>query len=168
MGYTLVIGGAASGKSGLAEGLVAGPARVYIATAQLHDAEMAARRDRHLAQRGTGWTTVEEPLKIAPVLAGLAPPQQALLDCATLWLTNHLLAGSDLDAESTRLVDALTRSAVPVVVVTNEVGHGIVPADALTRRFREAQGRLNIALAAAAARVCLVTAGLPLWLKGGP
>lgn len=164
MAFTLIIGGAASGKSDFAETLVA-PPRSYLATAEPRDAEMAARRDRHIAARGPGWHTIEAPLDTARALRGC--DGGVLLDCATMWLSNHLLAGSDLEAEQAALIEAL--AARPgAVVVTNEVGHGIVPGDALSRRFREAQGRLNIALARAAARVALVTAGLPLWLKGAP
>lgn len=168
MSFTLVIGGAASGKSQFAETLITGPSRVYLATARVLDDEMEAKRRRHRLQRGPGWRTIEAPLDPAQALAALRPPDQALLDCVTMWLTNHLMAESDLDAAGTALVDALAQSPVPTVVVTNELGHGVVPADAMTRRFREAQGRVNIALAAAAARVCLVCAGLPLWIKGSP
>lgn len=168
MAHRLVIGGAASGKSAFAESLVTGTPRVYIATAEARDSEMEAKRDKHRADRGPSWETIEASLDVASALPGLPERAGVLLDCATMWLSNHLFAESDLEAETTRLLDALRACPAMVTVVTNEVGHGIVPADALTRRFREAQGRLNIALAAQAGSVALVTAGLPLWIKGAP
>ncbi|WP_050604107.1 bifunctional adenosylcobinamide kinase/adenosylcobinamide-phosphate guanylyltransferase [Ruegeria sp. 6PALISEP08] len=165
---TLVLGGAASGKSAFAEERIvsAGKSRVYLATSQVFDDEMRQKVDRHLVQRGDGWTTVEEPLDLGPVLARLSQNQICLIDCATMWLSNHLLADSDLDTAQTDLLDALSACPTQVVIVSNEVGHGIVPDNALARRFREAQGRLNIALAAQADLVVQVTAGLPLVLKG--
>ena len=165
---TLVLGGAASGKSAFAEERIvsAGKSRVYLATSQVFDDEMRQKVDRHLVQRGDGWTTVEEPLDLGPVLASLSQNQICLIDCATMWLSNHLLADSDLDAAQTDLLSALSTCPAQVVIVSNEVGHGIVPDNALARRFREAQGRLNIALAAQADLVVQVTAGLPLVLKG--
>lgn len=161
----LVIGGAASGKSEFAETLVCGlgETRLYLATAEAGDDEMAAKIATHAARRGAGWRVVEAPLDPAPALRG---PHPVLFDCATMWLTNHLMAGSDLELAREALLEALTASPAPVAVVTNEVGQGIVPADALTRRFREAQGRLNIALAARADCVVQVVAGLPNVLKG--
>ena len=165
---TLVIGGAASGKSALAERLVVatGRPRRYVATAEAWDDEMAARIAAHRARRD-GWTTVEAPHDLAGALAGAAAGEAVLVDCATLWLTNRMLAGADPAAEAAALAAALAACAAPVVVVTNEVGQGIVPDNALARAFRDAQGRLNQRLAAAAGRVVLVTAGLPLALKGG-
>lgn len=168
MGFTLIIGGAASGKSQFAESLVTGPERVYLATARIWDDEMEAKRQRHQIQRGPEWQTVETPLDPGAALKDLRAPQQVLLDCATMWLMNHIDAGTDLDQATEALISGLRAAPVPVVVVTNELGQGIVPADPLTRRFRETQGRLNIALASAAERVCFVTAGLPNWLKGAP
>ncbi len=166
---TLVLGGAASGKSAFAEALVlnAGLAPVYIATAEAHDAEMAAKIALHRAGRaGQGWHTVEAPLDLGRALRAATADQVVLVDCATLWLTNHLLADHDLDAEARDLLDALAHAAAPVVVVSNEVGLGIVPDNALSRRFRAAQGALNRDIAAAADRVIAVMAGLPLTLKG--
>ena len=127
---------------------------------------MHAKVQRHLDQRGEGWTTIEAPMDLAPVLAELAADQICLIDCATMWLTNHLLAESDLQSAQEDLLNALRDCPARLVVVSNEVGHGIVPENALARRFREAQGRLNIALAAQAKLVVQVTAGLPLVLKG--
>lgn len=165
---TLVLGGAASGKSLWAERLVeaASPRRLYLATAQAWDLEMQGKIARHRARRGGGWTTVEAPHDLASALGGIPPNAAGLVDCATLWLTNRMLAEADLAAEEGALLAALAACAAPVVVVSNEVGLGIVPDTPLGRRFREAQGRLNQALAAQADLAVLVAAGLPLVLKG--
>lgn len=165
---TLVVGGARSGKSTLAERLVCatGRPRRYIATAEAWDDEMRARIAQHRADRGANWTTVEAPLDLAGALAAARPAEVVLVDCATLWLTNHLLAEHDLAAEAARLLAALRDCPAPVTVVSNEVGWGIVPENALARRFRDEQGRLNQQIAAAADLVVTVIAGLPLVLKG--
>lgn len=173
---SLVIGGARSGKSGLAERLVTATARPrrYIATAEAWDDEMRDRIARHRADRmadgaagGTAdWITVEAPLDLTAALEGARPDEAVLIDCATLWLTNHLLADHDLDAETTALLSALAACPAPVTVVSNEVGWGIVPDNALARRFRDAQGRLNQRMAAQADLVLGVMAGLPIVLKG--
>lgn len=163
-----VLGGAASGKSAYAEMLAfeAKRPRIYLATAQPFDAEMKAKIAAHRAQRGTEWTTIECPMDVATALATCTDDQIVLLDCATLWLTNILLADRDITTEADLLLDALATCPAPVIVVSNEVGHGIVPDNALSRQFRGAQGRLNQQLAAAAGRVVMVTAGLPQVLKG--
>lgn len=165
---TLVLGGARSGKSGLAERLIRATARPrrYIATAQAWDDEMRDRISRHRADRGADWLTVEAPLDLAAALAAATPDEAVLIDCATLWLTNHLLADHDLAAESARLLDALATCPAPVTVVSNEVGWGIVPENALARRFRDEQGRLNQQIAAKADLVIGVMAGFPILLKG--
>ncbi len=165
---TLVIGGARSGKSGYAERLVFATARPrrYIATAQAWDDEMRARIAQHQQDRGPVWTTVEVPLDLGPALAAARADEVVLIDCATLWLTNHLLADHDLAAETAHLITALNTCAAPVIIVSNETGWGIVPDNALARRFRDAQGRLNQRLAGQAALVVTVIAGLPLALKG--
>lgn len=164
---TLVTGGAASGKSKLAEAHVLGSglAPVYIATAQAWDDEMRAKIARHRARR-SGWRDIEAPIDLPAALATLRAGEAALVDCLTLWLTNVMLAEADLDAEEARLVAALAGCPAPVVCVTNEVGQGIVPDSALGRRFREAQGRLNQRIAAQAGSVVAVMSGLPLVLKG--
>lgn len=164
---TVVIGGARSGKSAWAEGLVAGSGRprLYIATAQAFDDEMAARIARHRAGR-QGWTTIEAPHDLGPALAAVPEDAAVLVDCATLWLSNRLLAGADLTAEVPALLAALAACPAPVVVVTNEVGLSIVPDNALARRFRDEQGRLNQQMAAMADLVVALWAGLPLVLKG--
>jgi adenosylcobinamide kinase / adenosylcobinamide-phosphate guanylyltransferase len=164
---TVVIGGAASGKSMVAEGLVTrtGLSRVYLATAEARDDEMRSRIVAHRDRRA-GWATVEAPRDVAGALAGVATGSVVLLDCATLWLTNVMLGGGDVAAEEAALLAALRACAAPAVVVTNEVGLSIVPDNALARAFRDAQGRLNQRLAAQAGLVVAVWAGLPLVLKG--
>ena len=163
-----MIGGASSGKSAYAEGLIAqtGRPRVYIATAQAFDAEMDAKIADHKAARGPDWETREAPLDIAGALADIGPERAVLLDCATLWLTNVVLGEHDYEAEAQAFLAALAAASAPVVVVSNETGLGIVPENALARRFRVLQGRLNQALAAKADTVVTVIAGLPLALKG--
>ena len=165
---TLVLGGAASGKSSFAESLVlkGGDDPIYVATAQSFDDEMAKKIARHRAMRGTRWTTIEEPLDVSAALAQAAKGQPALVDCATLWLTNVILGEHDIDHHSEALIAGLAASAGPVVIVSNEVGQGIVPDNALARKFRNAQGRLNQRLAAEADLVVAVMAGLPMVLKG--
>jgi adenosylcobinamide kinase/adenosylcobinamide-phosphate guanylyltransferase len=166
---TLVLGGARSGKSRYAEGLFATlpPPWIYVATAEAGDAEMAERIATHRARRGDAWTTVEAPRDLAGALEAHRKGP-ILVDCLTLWLTNLLLADVDIDAESERLEGALARAEVSVVLISNEVGSGIVPDNALARRFRDLQGLLNQRIAARADRVILMAAGLPLTLKGTP
>ena len=165
---TLVLGGAGSGKSLWAETLVrnAGKDRIYLATARVWDDEMRQKVNHHIAQRGPGWTTIEAPLDVTSALAQARPDQVVLLDCATMWLSNHLLDETDLATEEARFLTALSTCAAPVVVVSNEVGLSVVPDNALARRFRDAQGALNQKLAAQAGLVVAVMAGLPLTLKG--
>jgi adenosylcobinamide kinase/adenosylcobinamide-phosphate guanylyltransferase len=162
---TLVLGGARSGKSRHAESLItAGPPPwVYVATAEPLDDEMTARIAAHRARRGAGWCDVEAPRELAAALAGIH--DAALVDCLTLWLSNLMLADADIEAEAVRLESALASMAAPVVLVSNEVGFGIVPDNPLARRFRDAQGRLNQRIAARADRVVLMVAGLPLVVK---
>ncbi|RVD73914.1 MAG: bifunctional adenosylcobinamide kinase/adenosylcobinamide-phosphate guanylyltransferase [Mesorhizobium sp.] len=166
-GLTFIIGGARSGKSTHAETLVtASPSPwAYIATAEAYDDEMCERIALHRARRGEGWATVDAPLDLAAAIEALPDHQPVLIDCLTLWLTNHMLAERDLDAECRRLVDVLSRPRGPWFVVSNEVGLGIVPDNALARRFRDAAGRLNQQVAAVADTVLLMVAGLPLKVK---
>ena len=164
----LVIGGQRSGKSRYAEGLVAasGLRPVYLATATAGDGEMAARIAAHRARRGDGWRTVEEPLELTAALERVSRSDSAVLvECLTLWLTNLMAAGRPVAEESGRLVTALGRLAGPVVIVTNEVGWGIVPDNALSRCFADELGTLNRRVAEVADRVVLVAAGLPMTLK---
>lgn len=166
---TLVLGGARSGKSRYAEALLQSAAApwVYVATAEALDAEMAARIAHHRAGRNARWRTVDAPRDLSQALRSLDSAGQAVLvDCLTLWLSNTLLAGADVEAACDDLEGVLGCHAGPLVVVSNEVGFGIVPDTPLGRRFRDAQGRLNQRVAEVAERVVLVAAGLPLVLKG--
>ncbi len=165
---TLVIGGAASGKSAFAEDLVVKTSkdRVYIATARVLDAEMEHKVARHKNMRGEGWRTFETPLSPEDVLVQCSATDAVLLDCATMWLMNHLMDKTDMQDAEDALLNVLTNSEAECVIVTNELGLGIVPADALSRRFRQAQGELNQRLAAKADRVINIVAGLPNVLKG--
>ncbi|UUX48189.1 bifunctional adenosylcobinamide kinase/adenosylcobinamide-phosphate guanylyltransferase [Nisaea acidiphila] len=167
---TLVLGGARSGKSRYAEGLCRahGGERVYVATAEARDEEMRVRVRQHKADRaGDGWRTIEETLDLAGLLEREAAPGRVLLvDCLTLWLTNHLLGGSDIVGETDALTDAVSVFPGRLVLVANEVGFGIVPENRLAREFRDHAGRLNQRIAAAADEVTLVVAGLPVVVKG--
>jgi adenosylcobinamide kinase/adenosylcobinamide-phosphate guanylyltransferase len=169
-GLTLVLGGARSGKSRHAETLLAAapPPWIYVATAEAGDAEMAARIAEHRRRRDTRWQTVEAPRELAAALSALPADASLLIDCLTLWLSNLLLAGSDVAAEAERLEAALLARRGIVVAVANEVGLGIVPDNALARRFRDAAGQLNQRLARHAARVALLVAGIPLEVKRQP
>lgn len=165
---TFILGGASSGKSRFAEGLITdtGAPRVYIATSQAHDSEMSDRIRAHQKDRGESWRTIESPLDVVTALADVRENEVALLDCATMWLSNHMLAEHDIEAETLQLLNALAACKGRVVVVSNEVGTGIVPENALARRFRDAQGKLNQKIAAQADLAVLVVAGLPVTLKG--
>lgn len=165
---TLVIGGARSGKSAFAERLLTASKRPrrYIATAEAWDDEMRDRIAQHQRHRAGDWTTVEAPLDLPGALATARPDEAVLIDCATLWLTNHLLADHSLADETEALIAALAACPAPVVIVSNETGWGIVPENALARRFRDEQGRLNQRLAAEAQLAVAVIAGLPMVLKG--
>ncbi|MCL4134575.1 UNVERIFIED_CONTAM: hypothetical protein GTU68_046614 [Idotea baltica] len=139
---------------------------VYLATAQAFDPEMRAKIDLHITRRGESWTTIEAPLDIVPPLESLSSEHVCLLDCATMWLSNLMLAERDITVAQAALIDAVRTCAAELVIVSNEVGQGIVPENALARQFREAQGRLNIALARECDTVVQVIAGLPRVLKG--
>jgi len=165
---TLVLGGARSGKSRYAESLIAAtpPPWVYVATAQALDAEMAERIAHHRKRRGDGWHTIEEPHDLQDAIDAAPAGAAVLVDCLTLWLTNRMLAEANMEVETGRLEAALARRNGLTVLVSNEVGSGIVPDNALARRFADLQGRLNQRLAACADRVVLLVAGLPLIVKG--
>ena len=165
---TFALGGAASGKSEWAEGLVnsSGLPKTYLATGRIWDDEVQERVNKHQARRDAGWRTVECPLDLTEPLAKLPAGEIVLIDCATMWLSNHLMENSDLIAAQAQLLTALRACAAHWVIVSNEVGQGIVPENAMARQFREAQGRLNIALAAEADTVVQVVVGLPQLLKG--
>lgn len=164
---TLVLGGARSGKSRHAETLVQAfaPPWTYIATAQAYDEEMRDRIAEHRARRNADWRTLDAPLELADALQGIAPDRPVLVDCLTLWLSNVMLAGRDVEAECRRLADVLRAPRGPWVAVSNEVGLGIVPDNALARRFRDAAGRLNQMVAAEAGSVVFMVAGLPMRVK---
>ena len=167
----LVLGGARSGKSRYALVLAeaAAPTRLMIATAQALDDEMAARIARHRQERGAGWTTREEPLDLVAALREDARPgRSVLVDCVTLWLTNAMLARREVEAEIAELAALVPTLTGPAIFVSNEVGQGITPPSALGRRFQDAQGRANQALAAACDVVVSVQAGLPRLLKPAP
>ena len=171
--HSLILGGARSGKSALAERLASesGLEVVYIATAQAFDGEMEARIAHHRASRPAHWGCVEEPLALVQVLAEQAAPGRCLLvDCLTLWLSN-LLGDPDpqrFARERQALLDVLPTLPGQVLLVSNEVGQGVVPMGELSRRFVDEAGRLHQALAAQCERVVLVVAGLPMLLKGAP
>lgn len=164
----LVLGGARSGKSRYAQARMEamGGKLAFIATAQAHDAEMEERIARHRADRDDRWMTIEAPFDLAGAVAQAAQQADAVLvDCLTLWLSNLLLAGQDVESAGAALEDAVIASPKPVVMVANEVGLGIVPDNALARRFRDEAGWLNQKLTRISGEVVLVTAGLPLVLK---
>lgn len=161
----LVTGGARSGKSALAETLAvrrSGP-RIYIATAEAWDDEMTQRIARHRDGRGTGWTTLEEPRDLSAALDRTDGQGVRLVDCLTLWLSN--LNADDPTPQIRRLCDTLAAQVSPVILVTNELGQGIVPENTLARRFRDAHGWMNQAVAATASEVWMSVSGLPLRLK---
>ncbi len=164
---TLVLGGARSGKSRHAEALVeALPAPwTYIATAQAWDDEMAVRIAEHRLRRSADWITVDAPLDLADAIRRAPRGRPVLVDCLTLWLTNLMLAERDTLAACDDLIAACAAAASPVVLVSNEVGLGIVPDNALARRFRDESGRLHQRLAARAGRVVFMVAGLPMQVK---
>jgi adenosylcobinamide kinase/adenosylcobinamide-phosphate guanylyltransferase len=164
----LILGGARSGKSAYAQVLAeaCSPERLYLATGAPGDEEMAARIARHQADRGAGWKTLEEPLEVASALLTHAQASRVVVvDCLTLWLSNLMLAGRDPGAAVTALAEAIGALAGPVVLVSNEVGMGLVPDHKLGREFRDWQGRVNREIGAACDAVIFVAAGLPLQLK---
>jgi len=165
---SMIIGGAASGKSAYGEQLVNGADRnkAYIATARIFDDEMRDKVAKHIEYRGDGWRTLETEVDLGAALQTCKADDVVLIDCATMWLTNVMMDELSLDKECTKLLASFKNAPCPIVLVTNEVGHGIVPNNKLARAFREAQGQLNQKIASQADLVVLVTAGLPLALKG--
>jgi adenosylcobinamide kinase / adenosylcobinamide-phosphate guanylyltransferase len=164
---TLVLGGARSGKSRFAEAMITRtpPPWTYIATAQAFDDEMRRRIGEHKSRRQEGWVTIEAPLDLADTITTLSTHHPVLIDCLTLWLNNILLAGRRVDDEIARLVSTLNAWSGPLVCVSNEVGLGIVPDNALARSFRDHAGILHQRLAESAELVVLMVAGLPLNIK---
>lgn len=165
----LVLGGARSGKSAYAEGLIDASklAKVYVATGQAFDREMSDRIETHQVRRGPEWENVEEPLDLTGVLQNSAAEGSAVLvDCLTLWLTNLMLEQKDAATLGNQLAAALPDLPGLIVFVSSEVGHGIVPDNYLARSFRDQAGLLHQKIAAIADEVYFVAAGLPLKLKG--
>ena len=164
---TLVLGGARSGKSRHAEALIEAlpPPWTYIATAQAYDDEMRERIAEHRARRSAGWITEDAPLALPEAIRMVPAGRPVLVDCLTLWLTNLILAEADTVAASAALIAACQAASGPVVLVSNEVGLGIVPDNALARRFRDEAGRLHQNLAAQAERVVFMVAGIPMQVK---
>lgn len=168
MSSLLVIGGVRSGKSRYAQARAeaTGLRKVFIATAQALDDEMRERIARHRADRGPNWQAVEAPLELAEAIATQNAPDNVLLvDCLTLWLTNMMLAERDVSAAVDRLTAAIAEVKGQLILVSNEVGWGIVPDNALARRFRDEAGRVNQRVAAAVDEAQLLVAGLPIRLK---
>jgi adenosylcobinamide kinase/adenosylcobinamide-phosphate guanylyltransferase len=184
MTRSLILGGARSGKSAYAETLASASGRevIYIATARAGDDEMAARIALHRQQRNSQWKTVEEPVALGEAIAQWSSPQRlVLVDCLTVWLSNLLFSGAGdfpetgeisppamFKEQRVQFLQALDHAACDVILVSNEVGMGVVPLGAVSRWFVDEAGRLNQAVAARSERVVLVAAGLPLALKGGP
>ena len=164
----LVLGGARSGKSAYGESLLTRAPVLYLATSRPEDGEMTERVRLHRERRGPRWITVEEPLDLVDALlrhnSGFTG---ILVDCLTLWISNLMFAGRDVAAELDGLCDAVAASPLPVVLVSNEVGMGLVPESALGRQFRDWQGIVNQRVAQVCPKVVFVAAGLPLVLKDG-
>jgi len=167
-GTTFILGGARSGKSLYAERLVTArpQPRVYIATAEARDDEMAARIAEHKARREAGWQTIEAPHEVPEALNAAPRGAAVLVDCLTLWLSNVMHAKFNIEKITLRLEEALHARVGTTVLVSNEVGLGLVPETELGRAFRDAQGRLNQRVASHAGRVVFMVAGQPLIVKG--
>jgi adenosylcobinamide kinase/adenosylcobinamide-phosphate guanylyltransferase len=174
VGASLVLGGARSGKSRYAQQAAeaaagqAGRRPVFIATGEAGDEEMAQRIAAHRADRADRWTSLEAPLDLAGALVALAPEDVAVVDCLTLWLSNSMFAEDGHETRLATLPSAIAACPARLWLVSNEVGWGVVPDNALARRFRDEAGRLHQSIAELADEVILVVAGLPLALKPGP
>ncbi len=164
---TLILGGASSGKSAYAERLTlaTGLTPVYLATGQAKDGEMSDKIARHQARRGPEWQLIEAPLDLSKPLQSLTPDHVVLLDCLTLWLSNHMEINRNIEEKTTALLSAIRTSEATIIAVSNEIGLGLVPSSPLGRGFRDAQGLLNQRVAEAADTVTFIAAGLPLCLK---
>ncbi|MEL6665308.1 MAG: bifunctional adenosylcobinamide kinase/adenosylcobinamide-phosphate guanylyltransferase [Pseudomonadota bacterium] len=165
----LILGGARSGKSRRALELARKTSRrpVFIATAEAWDDEMAERIARHKTERGDEWSNIEAPLSLIQALEDASEMGDlCVIDCLTLWLSNLMHNDRDIDAESKRLCESISSLTIPVILVSNEVGLGLVPETPLGRAFRDAQGRLNQDVANVCDRVEFIAAGLPILLKG--
>ena len=167
---TLVLGGARSGKSRYAEQLVMAQSSpwIYVATAEPFDDEMRTRIAEHKSRRDGQWHTVDAPTDLAGAIEDAPARNAVLIDCLTLWLNNLIFRKINIDTAIENLEAALAEREAPTVLVSNEVGFGIVPDKAEARRFRDLQGRLNQRIAAMAGRVVLMVAGIPVLVKGEP
>ncbi len=165
---TLVLGGARSGKSVYAEKLLenSGKLKVYIATGEARDDEMSARISSHQKRRGNEWQTIEAPLDVCKALENVGSESIVLLDCVTLWVSNLMAEERDVETEVKRFCQKLSLLETEIVVVSNEVGMGIVPDNELARRFRDEAGQANQIIAEACARVVFVAAGQAMVMKG--
>ena len=168
MSVTLIIGGTGSGKSEFAEGILGGndARRAYIATAVATDGEMAEKIRLHRQRRDSSWSTVEEPLDLVAAIQKCAGRDMILVECLPTWLTNHLMAGSDIETEFTMLLEALDDRREKTVVVSGEAGSSVIPDNELARRYVNLLGRINRQVASISDNVILVVAGLPQVLKG--
>ncbi len=167
----LILGGARSGKSALAEKLAAGTGFpvVYIATATAGDAEMQQRIDQHQLQRPAHWTTIESPYSLVETLQQQAAPQRCILvDCLTLWLSNLLCRAEETRLARKSLLSVVAELPGEIIFVSNEVGLGVIPMGRLSRQFVDESGRLHQSLAQQCDRVIFTAAGLPLIMKGDP
>lgn len=166
----LVTGGARSGKSSFAEKRTKqlGSSLMYIATSEIIDSEMEKRVAEHQARRGSEWQTLHAPLKLAEALSETDGKGPCLVDCLTIWLNNLIFHNEDTVVATKELIKVLEQRSDPVVLVTNEVGSGIVPENALARRFRDEAGRMNQIISQVADEVYLSVSGIPLQIKPNP
>ena len=170
MGHVLVLGGARSGKTAFAETLTLrlGQRPAYLATAEILDDEMRDRVEAHQGQRAARFRTIEEPIELAEAIRTASQVHDAILvDCLTLWITNLLMIGRDVADAVDDLVETLSATTIPVVLVSNEVGLGIVPDNAMARMFRDLAGTTHQRLAETCDEAYFIVAGLPITLKGG-
>ena len=167
MTISFFIGGARSGKSKMAEmhTLKLGKRATYIATCEVFDEEMAVRVKEHQERRGENWSTLVTPLYLAREIKNIEPTNPILIDCFTLWLSNHLLKKNDLEKKIDELADVLENSKSNIVLVSSEVGTGIVPDNALARKFRDNAGLMNQKIASVSDQVYWVVAGIPTQIK---
>ncbi|PIB23952.1 bifunctional adenosylcobinamide kinase/adenosylcobinamide-phosphate guanylyltransferase [Amylibacter kogurei] len=165
---SLIIGGAASGKSRFGESLArfSEKSKLYIATAQAFDDEMHEKIAKHRIDRGTDWVTIESPFELAQHIMNASAGSVVFVDCLTLWLSNHLMVENALDGLASDLLKAITQTQAPVILISNEVGQSVVPENAMARQFQNAQGRLNQDIAKRADLVVHVIAGIPTAIKG--
>ena len=163
----LVTGGARSGKSALAERLAqsCGNRVIYIATTEPFDDEMQSRIDRHRARRDAGWRTVDAPLELPDILVQTDGDAPRLVDCLTMWLNNLIYHNRDVADEVDRLIEVISEQQADLVMVTNEIGSGLVPQTAEARKFRDLAGELNQMVAQAASQVYLSVSGIPVKIK---